>query len=110
MIPALVYDQLVIIILLWLCFMLPHLWPRLHRGMPTRPGAPSKPKHNRSREPKPFAGLTHEPHCALCEHETGETAPAPPRRPDPMPPTHRRPRTVDTSMHFCPHTGCDYRG
>jgi IS1 family transposase len=27
-----------------------------------------------------------------------------------MPPTHRRPRTVDTSQHFCPHTGCRYRG
>jgi hypothetical protein len=31
-------------------------------------------------------------------------------RPDPLPPTHRRPRTVDTSKHFCPHTGCRYRG
>src|SRR5215813_11355112 len=110
MIPDLVYYQLVIIILLWLCFMLPHLWPSPHRGMPTRPGAPIKPKRNRSREPKSFADLTHKPHCALCEQETGETAPAPPRRPDPMPPTNRRPRTVDTSMHFCPHTGCNYRG
>jgi transposase-like protein/IS1 family transposase len=110
MIPDLVYDQLVIIILLWLCVMLPHLWPSPHREMPTRPGAPIKPKRNRSREPKPFAGLTHKPHCTLCDQETGETAPAPPRRPDPMPPTHRRPRTVDTSMHFCPHTKCDYRG
>lgn len=27
-----------------------------------------------------------------------------------MPPTHRRPREVDTSQHFCPHTGCRYRG
>jgi IS1 family transposase len=27
-----------------------------------------------------------------------------------MPPTNRRPRTVDTSRHFCPHTDCDYRG
>ena len=27
-----------------------------------------------------------------------------------MPPTHRRPRVIDTSRHFCPHTGCDYRG
>jgi hypothetical protein len=27
-----------------------------------------------------------------------------------MSPTHRRSRTVDTSMHFCPHTDCDYRG
>src|SRR5437588_5739572 len=26
-----------------------------------------------------------------------------------MPPTNRRPRTVDTSMHFGPHTACDYR-
>jgi len=24
--------------------------------------------------------------------------------------TNRRPRTVDTSMHFCPHTVCDSRG
>src|SRR5262245_32931487 len=110
MIPDFVYDQLVIIILLWLCCMLPHLWPRPHREMPTRPGTPIKPRRNRPREPKPFVGLTHKPHCTLCDQETGETAPAPPRRPDPMPPTHRRPRTVDTSMHFCPHTKCDYRG
>jgi transposase-like protein len=27
-----------------------------------------------------------------------------------MPPTNRRPRTVDTSKHFCPHLGCDYCG
>jgi IS1 family transposase len=27
-----------------------------------------------------------------------------------MAPTNRRPRTVDTSRHFCPHTGCRYRG
>jgi IS1 family transposase len=27
-----------------------------------------------------------------------------------MPRTNRRPRTVDTSRHFCPHTDCDYRG
>ena len=69
-----------------------------------------KPNRRRSREPKPFAGLTHKPHCALCEQETGETASAPPQRPAPMPPTHRRPRTVDTSRHFCPHTECAYRG
>src|SRR5882672_1170922 len=29
---------------------------------------------------------------------------------DPMPATNRRPREVDTSMHVCPHVGCDYRG
>jgi hypothetical protein len=34
----------------------------------------------------------------------------PPVPPDPMAPTHRRPRAVDTSRHFCPHSDCDYRG
>jgi transposase-like protein len=27
-----------------------------------------------------------------------------------MAPTNRRPREVDTSMHFCPRSDCDYRG
>jgi IS1 family transposase len=110
MIPHLVYYQLVILALLWLCVMLPHLWPSSRHGRPTRPAAPIKPKRRRSCEPEPFAGLTQKPPCALCEQQSTESAPAAPRRPDPMPPTNRRPRTVDTSMHFCPHSDCDYRG
>ena len=110
MMPNLVYYQLVILVLLWLCVMLPHLWPSPPGGAPKPPLQPITPKRKRSNEPKAFEGLTHKPHCVLCAQETGETAPAPPRRPDLMPPTHRRPRTVDTSMHFCPHSGCDYRG
>ncbi len=27
-----------------------------------------------------------------------------------MPPTNRRPREIDTSMHFCPRAGCPYQG
>ncbi len=110
MIPHLVYYQLVILVLLWLCVMLPYLWPSPPRVMPTRPAAPLTPKRRRSSKPKPFAGLTHKPPCPLCEQEPADTAPTPPQRPDPMPPTNRRPRTVDTSTHFCPHTDCDYRG
>ena len=110
MIPHLVYYQLVILVLLWLCLMLPYLWPSPPGEAPKTPTQPIRPKRKPSTEPKPFAGLTRKPHCALCEQEIGARAPAPPRRPDPMPPTHRRPRTVDTSMHFCPHTDCDYRG
>jgi len=34
MIPHLVYYQLVILVLLWLCVMLPHLWPSPPGGMP----------------------------------------------------------------------------
>jgi IS1 family transposase len=110
MIPHLVYYQLVILALLWLCLMLPHLWLSPPGGALKAPTQPVRPKRKRSTEPKPFAGLTHKPHCALCEQKIGARAPGPPRRPAPMPPTHRRPRAIDTSRHFCPHAGCDYRG
>jgi hypothetical protein len=107
MVSHLFYYQLTLLALIWFFVMLHVTWSE--PGL-TTPAVPAKPKRTRSTEPKPFAGLTHKPHCALCDQETGETAPAPPRRPDPMPPTHRHPRTVDTSMHFCPHTDCAYRG
>jgi IS1 family transposase len=110
MVSHLFYYQLALLALLWLFIMLPLSWPRRSEPPPPVPATPIEPKRQRSTEPKAFAGLTHKPHCALCERETGETSPAPPQRPAPMPPTHRRPRTVDTSMHFCPHTDCDYRG
>jgi IS1 family transposase len=110
MIPHLVYYQLAIIILLWLCIMLPHLWPSSSSGAPKTPTPLIKPKRRRASEPKPFAGLTQKPHCILCEQQTPDSTPVAPPRPDPLPPTNRRPRTVDTSMHFCPHHDCDYRG
>jgi transposase-like protein/IS1 family transposase len=110
MIPHHVYYQLVMLVLLWLCLMLPHLWPSPPGVAHKIPTQSIKSRRKPSREPKPFAGLTQKPHCALCEQQTAEDAPAPPPRPAPMPLTHRRPRTVDTSMHFCPHLHCDYCG
>jgi hypothetical protein len=110
MMPHHVSYQLVILVLLWVCLMMSHLWPSPTSGAPKTPTPPIKPKRRRSHEPKPFVGLTHKPHCAWCDHESDQTAPAAPQRPDLMPPTNRRPRMVATSMHFCPHTGWDYRG
>jgi IS1 family transposase len=107
MVSHLFYYQLALCALVWLFVMLHVTGSK--PGPPTPP-APAKPKDKRSTEPKAFAGLTHKPPCALCEQATADTAPPPPVRPDPMPPTNRRPRTVDTSRHFCPHTGCAYRG
>jgi hypothetical protein len=101
MVSHLLYYHLALLAIIWLFVMLHVTWSE--SGL-TTPAVPAKPKRKRSTVPQPFAGLTHKPHCALCDQETGETAPAPPRRPAPMPPTHRRPRTVDTSLHFCPHT------
>src|SRR2546427_7774975 len=110
MVSHLFYYQLALLALIWLFVMLHLSWPRRSVPPTTAPATPIKPKRKRSTEPKAFEGLTQKPHCALCEQETGETTPAPPLGPDPMPPTNRRPRRVDTSRHFCPHTECDYRG
>src|SRR6266852_5855931 len=110
MIPHQFYYKLVVLGLLWLCVMLHLAWPSRDVTTQTKPAKPLTPRRQRSTEPKPFAGLTHTPHCALCAQEAAHPQAPPPVRPDPMPPTHRRPREVDTSQHFCPHPGCRYRG
>jgi IS1 family transposase len=109
MVPTLFFYELVLIALVWLFLMLPYTWPN---NRPQRQSAPTPLKSRRqlSREPKPFAGLTQKPHCALCAQEAAHPQAPLPAPPEPMPPTHRRPRRVDTSKHFCPHTGCRYRG
>jgi IS1 family transposase len=109
MVPTLFFYELGLIALVWLFLMLCWLGPNaaVHR----QPIAPSQPpRRTRSPAPKAFAGLTTKPPCALCEREAAHPQVPPPVPPDPMPPTHRRPRAIDTSQHFCPHAGCDYRG
>src|SRR6516164_2322110 len=69
--------------LIWLCVMVPVTWSE--PSLPP-PAGPAKPKRPRSAEPQPFAGLTHKPHGALWDPETGAPAPAPPPRPAPRPP------------------------
>jgi hypothetical protein len=104
--------HMVLFILIWL-FVILHLTRAKHPvtapDIPTDP-EPVEPKRPRSNEPKPFEGLTQKPLCALCERDTAHPQAPSPVPPDPMPSTNRRPRTVDTSTHFCPHTGYDYRG
>jgi hypothetical protein len=104
--------QLVLFALIWLFIMLHLTRPTPGVSTPVTPAEPKllKPKRHRSNEPKPFEGLTHKPHCALCDQDTASPKAPPPVPPDPMAPTHRRPRAVDTSRHFCPHSDCDYRG
>ena len=109
MVSHLFYYQRALLALVWLFIMLHAAESR--RGAPIPPTAtPIKPKRTRSNEPKPFHGLTHKPHCALCERDTIQPKAPPLTRPAPMPQTNRRPREVDTSMHFCPQSDCDYRG
>jgi IS1 family transposase len=110
MVPTLFFYHLGLVALVCVFLMLCLLEPN-HAAARRQPIVPPKPpRRARSKEPKPFTGLTQRPQCALCEHETGHPHVPPPAPPEPMPPTHRRPRTVDTSQHFCPHGGCRYRG
>ena len=104
--------QLAILGFLWLCIMLHCGWPsRSTRSHPQPTALVSLTcKRKRSTAPKAFEGLTQRPHCAACAHDANHPQGPPPLRPDPMPPTNRRPRIIDTSMHFCPYTGCAYRG
>jgi hypothetical protein len=109
MVPTLFFYEIVLVALAWLFLMLYWLWPN---DPTTRYPTRLQPRlsRKRSNEPKPFAGLTQRPYCALCEQDVMHPQALPPTPPDLLPPTHRRPRTVDTSRHFCPHAGCDYRG
>jgi hypothetical protein len=108
-----VVYQLVLVALIWLFILLHLTQPKRAVAEATTPTAepePLNPKRSRSNEPKAFEGLTQKPHCPLCERDTAPPQAPPPVPPDPMPETNRRPREVDTSRHFCPHAGCDYRG
>ena len=110
MVPTLFFYQLGLVALVWFFLMLYWLWPN-DAAARRQPIAPSKPlRRPRSHDLKPFVGLTHKPHCALCAQEAAQPQAPLPAPPEPLPPTHRRPRTIDTSTHFCPHTGCRYRG
>jgi hypothetical protein len=112
MIPHHVYYQLAILGFLWLCVILHYLWPSQGAWSAQPPAEPLPPQFQRQRanEPKPFAGLTHKPLCALCEQEAVHPQAPPPLPPEPMPPANRHPCAIDTPRHFCPHIGCDYRG
>ena len=112
MIPHHVYYQLALVGCLWLCIILHSIWPSRDAVRPQVPNAsvPPRFKHKRTSDPKPFEGLTQRPHCAACAHDAHHPTAPPPRRPDAMPPTNRRPCAIDTSLPCCPHAGCDYRG
>src|SRR2546428_9323593 len=112
MVPHHFVYQLVLCVLIWLFVVMHLIRPKRAVIAPAAPALPEPltPKRPRSNKPTPFEGLTQKPHCALCERDTAYPKAPPPVPPDPMPSTNRRPREVDTSMHFCPHSHCDYRG
>jgi IS1 family transposase/transposase-like protein len=96
---------LVVGVFLLLLFVLPRWLGRVVKTAPVAP-KPSRPK----RAPKPFAGYTHKPECALCDQGIDAHPQAPNASPPRMMFTRGRRRHVDTTGHFCPHATCPYHG
>src|SRR5262249_57936610 len=76
-----VYYKLALLAIIWLFVMLHLTGSKPGRTVPL---GPAQPKRKRSTEPKAFEGLTHKPHCALCERETAPPQALPPVPPDPL--------------------------
>src|SRR2546426_5589654 len=110
MVSHLFFYQLTLIALVWLCVMLQWAWPSdPAAACPTTP-EPLPPVPKRRREPTPFAGFTHKPHCDASEPATDPRPQAPPAPAPRIMPTRGRRRQVDTATHFCPNPDCAYRG
>jgi hypothetical protein len=106
----LLFYALIFLALRCLCLLLHYAWPSDRAAQHQRPSQPALPPQKRSREPKPFAGLTHKPHCDACEPAV-EPCPQSPSAPPPrLLPTPGRRRQIDTSRHFCPDPDGAYHG
>jgi hypothetical protein len=111
MVSDLMFYPLVFFALVWLWIMLHDAWPSARSIAYYRRAKSITPPRLRSRDPRPFAGLTHKPPCAACEQASqAPVASPPPAAPPRLTSTRGRRRHVDTSLHFCPNATCDYRG
>src|SRR5215831_5954040 len=109
MVPDLFFYQLLLVALIWLCVMLHWAWPSDPATCSTTSEpAPLGPK--RTREPKPFVGLTTKPHCDACARASDLRPEAPSPPPPRIVPARGRRRQVETTTHFCPNPDCTYRG
>jgi IS1 family transposase len=104
------FYKLLLVGLLWLCLMLHVVWPDDRATSGHQTSLPAKAPRKRSKASTPFPGLTHKPHCAVCEHATASRPQAPCAPPPPIISTRGRRREVNTSCHFCPAPACRYGG
>jgi hypothetical protein len=106
---VLFYD-LLLVGLLWWCLTWYGMWSRSQAAADQTTPNPINPTQKRSRDLKPFPGLTHKPRCAACELAEEHVPPPPPVPPLLMAPPYGRPRAGDPSLQFCPNARCRYYG
>src|ERR1051325_995690 len=110
MVPNLIFYKLLLVALLWLCFLLHVLWPNERAATgPTSP-KPTPPPRKRSQEPKLLTGLIHKPLCDACQQATDFHPKAPGAPPPLITYTRGRKRSIDTQQQFCPKQNCAYYG
>jgi IS1 family transposase len=110
MVSHLFFYQLVLVALVWLCLMLQWVWPSDSVAPCLTTLEPLPPRRKRSREPKPFVGLTAKPPCDACADASDSHPHAPAAPPPRSVMTRGRRRQIDTAHHFCPNPDCAYRG
>jgi IS1 family transposase/transposase-like protein len=110
MVSHLLFYQLGLIAVVWLFLMLCGLWPSEPTAARPQPPKPLRLPRTRSKEPKPFLGLTHHPSCAACAQGVASRREPPGAPPPPLVSTRGRRRHVDTAHHFCPDADCRYGG
>jgi hypothetical protein len=108
--PTLLFYQLLFVALVLICLIIHVGLPDDPPRVPQTPLKPQPRRRRRSKEPKPFAGLIHQPRCAACA-QGADTRPQAPGSPPPVIPcTRGRRRTVATPAHCCPAPDCSYSG
>jgi hypothetical protein len=110
MVSNLFFYQLMLIALVWLCLMLHGLWPSEPAAERLTTAQPIPPSRTRSKVPKPFPGLTRQPHCDACAQDVTLRREPPCAPPPRLISIRGRRRQVDTSHHFCPDPDCRYGG
>jgi IS1 family transposase/transposase-like protein len=110
MVDHLLVQDLLLIVLLWLGVIQHKRGARNRAATGPTPRRLATPLPKHSRDPTPFPGLTHKPHCAACE-QVPPAPSSPPRVPPPvLSSSQGGPRQVDTSQQFCPMPCCLYYG
>jgi transposase-like protein len=106
MVDHLLFYDFLLVGLLWLGGLLYEWRTRSRSTACLTPGKAARLLPQHSRNPKPFAGLTHNPHCAACEQAPAPGSPALRVPPPRFSSSQGRPRQVETSAQFCPTPRC----